>query len=209
MSEISDKDLHLQSEVEETDDKQEVETKTESDELDKELDETYDKYLNDMSEYERKSLESELDNKYNKYEVNTEKIKCRNEDLAGTEHPETGVPFEKKQVDVDGKKYEVVVPQFKSEYDAQLPEDKLMASDREQFKECNAQLKTEVANKQELRDKFDSEQLEQIENGDTPDGYTWHHDADVGKMQLVDTETHQKTGHTGGRSIWGGGTENR
>ena len=24
------------------------------------------------------------------------------------------------------------------------------------------------------------EQIEQIENGDTPDGYTWHHDADVG-----------------------------
>ncbi len=52
-------------------------------------------------------------------------------------------------------------------------------------------------------------QLEQIENGDTPDGYTWHHDAEAGKMQLVDTETHQKTGHTGGRSIWGGGTESR
>lgn len=45
--------------------------------------------------------------------------------------------------------------------------------------------------------------------GDTPDGYTWHHDAEAGKMQLVDTETHQKTGHTGGRSIWGGGTESR
>ena len=48
-----------------------------------------------------------------------------------------------------------------------------------------------------------------IEDGETPDGYTWHHDAEAGKMQLVDFETHQKTGHTGGRYIWGGGTENR
>ena len=113
------------------------------------------------------------------------------------------------RVEVDGKQYEVVVPQFDSKYDAQLPEDKLKSTDREQFKECNAQLKEEVANNKDLRSQFDDEQIEQIENGDTPDGYTWHHDADVGKMQLVDTEVHQKTGHTGGRSIWGGGTDNR
>ena len=83
------------------------------------------------------------------------------------------------------------------------------ASDREQFNECNAQLKNEIATNPDLREKFDDEQLEQIENGDTPDGYTWHHDAEAGKMQLVDTETHQRTGHTGGRSIWGGGTDSR
>ena len=101
------------------------------------------------------------------------------------------------------------MPQFEYEYDAQLPENKLKETDRIQFKECNAQLKEEIGKNQELRNKFDDEQLEQIEDGDTPDGYTWHHDADVGKMQLVDTETHQKTGHTGGRAIWGGGTDNR
>lgn len=147
----------------------------------------------------------EPDNK----EEQVEHIQCRNENLEGKEHPETGVPFERRQVEVDGKQYEVVVPQFDSKYDAQLPEDKLKSTDREQFKECNAQLKEEVANNKDLRSQFDDEQIEQIENGDTPDGYTWHHDADVGKMQLVDTEVHQKTGHTGGRSIWGGGTDNR
>lgn len=142
-------------------------------------------------------------------EGQVEHIQCRNENLEGKEHPETGVPFERRQVEVDGKQYEVVVPQFDSKYDAQLSEDKLKSTDREQFKECNAQLKEEVANNKDLRSQFDDEQIEQIENGDTPDGYTWHHDADVGKMQLVDTEVHQKTGHTGGRSIWGGGTDNR
>ena len=138
-----------------------------------------------------------------------EKIRCINEDLEGKEHPKTGVLFEDRQVEVDGKKYEVVAPKFESAYDAQLPEDKLKSTDREQFKECNAQLNEAVEKDPELRKKFNEEQLEQIKNGDTPDGYVWHHDVEVGKMQLVDSETHQKTGHTGGRSIWGGGKDNR
>ncbi len=75
--------------------------------------------------------------------------------------------------------------------------------------ECNVQLKEAVENDQDLRTKFTPEQLEQIGNGDTPDGYTWHHDSEIGKMQLVDTRTHQLTGHTGGKTIWGGGSENR
>lgn len=101
------------------------------------------------------------------------------------------------------------MPQFESTYDAQLPEDKYKATDREQFKECNSQLKEDVAKNKELKEQFDEEQLEQINDGETPDGYTWHHDAEAGKMQLVDTETHRRTGHTGGRVIWGGGTDNR
>lgn len=36
----------------------------------------------------------------------------------------------------------------------------------------------------------------------TPDGYTWHHHQDLGRMQLVETEIHKKTGHTGGHSIY-------
>ena len=168
-----------------------------------ELDETYDAY---MKEKELPDIEeTNVDNAEN----NIETIKCRNENLAGTAHPETGVPFEKRQVEVDGKQYEVVVPQFESTFDAQLPEDKLKVTDSIQFKECNIQLKEEVANNPKLREKFDEEQLEQIQDEDTPSGYSWHHDAEVGKMQLVNMELHQKTGHTGGRFIWGGGTENR
>jgi len=37
----------------------------------------------------------------------------------------------------------------------------------------------------------------------TPKGYTWHHHQDYGRMQLVKTSIHSKTGHTGGWSIWG------
>lgn len=179
-----------------------------------EVDELYEKMSDDIwsdidskcnSYIEDKEPLSETDNTEN----SPEQIKCRNEDLEGQRHPETGVPFERKQVEVDGKQYEIVVPEFESLYDAQLPENMYEAKDREQFKECNLQLKNEAAANKNIREQFDDEQLEQLENGDTPDGYTWHHDAEAGKMQLVDTEIHQKTGHTGGRSVWGGGTYSR
>ncbi len=139
-----------------------------------------------------------------------EKVKCRNEDLAGKTHPETKVPYERKTVENNkGEKVEGVFPKFESEHDVQLPENLEQASDREQFKECNKQLKEAISENSELKDKFSEEQLEQIENGDTPDGYTWHHNEEKGKMQLVDSDVHSKSGHTGGKSIWGGGSENR
>lgn len=139
------------------------------------------------------------------YEIHT-----RNESLEGDRHPITGVPFERKTVeDSDGNEVTGVFPEFDSDFDAQLPEDLYEASDKDQFAECNRQLKEAVEKDPELVKKFTPEQLEQIKNGDTPDGYTWHHNEEKGKMQLVDSDIHAKTGHTGGKTIWGGGNENR
>lgn len=137
-------------------------------------------------------------------------IHTRNESLEGKNHPETGVPFERKTVkDADGNEVTGVFPEFDSAFDAQLPEDLYQGTDKEQFAECNRQLKEKVENDPEFAKKFTPEQLEQIKNGDTPDGYTWHHNEETGKMQLVDSDVHAKTGHTGGKTIWGGGNENR
>ena len=134
----------------------------------------------------------------------------RNERFEGKEHPETGVPYERKKIkDANGEETEGVFPVFDSTFDAQLPEDLYQASDKKQSAECNRQLKEAVENDPELAKKFTDDQLEQIKNDDTPDGYTWHHNEEAGKMQLVDSETHAKSGHTGGRAIWGGGQENR
>lgn len=139
-----------------------------------------------------------------------EKIPCRNDGLEGKEHPETGVPFERKIVETDkGEKVEGVFPVFDSVFDVQLPEDLYQDTDKDQCIECNKQLKSAVENDPKLQEKFSKDQLEQIKNGNTPDGYTWHHDAEKGKMQLVDSSIHNKTGHTGGKVIWGGGKENR
>lgn len=139
------------------------------------------------------------------YEIHT-----RNESLEGDKHPITGVPFIRKTVkDADGKDITGVFPVFDSDFDAQLPEDLYKASDKEQFAECNKQLKESIEKDPKLEKKFTPEQLEQIKNGDTPDGYTWHHNEETGKMQLVDSDIHAKTGHTGGKTVWGGGNENR
>lgn len=138
-------------------------------------------------------------------------IPCRNEHLEGSNHPDTDIPFERRTIEVNGKTVEGVFPDFDevSKFETKLDKDMYESSDREQFKECSKKLKEAVENDPELAKQFTDEQLEQIKNGDTPDGYTWHHDAEPGRMQLVPTDIHQKTGHTGGQAVWGGGSKNR
>ncbi|MGL6107313.1 HNH endonuclease [Romboutsia sp.] len=138
------------------------------------------------------------------------KIKCVNEDLEGKQHPESGVKYERKVVDDgEGNKVEGVFPQFESEFEATLDKDELKSSDIVQFNRANKQLKEAVAANPELASKFTPQQLQMIEKGMKPKGFTWHHSEEVGKLQLVDSKIHAITGHTGGQKVWGGGSENR
>ncbi len=137
-----------------------------------------------------------------------------NESLENDRHPITGVQFERRIVELpSGEKIEGVFAKFDSKFDAQIKEDLYLKSDKAQFKECNRQLFEEIEKSDKLKSQFSKEQIEQIKegisDGSAPDGYVWHHDAEAGKIQLVDSETHAKTGHTGGRVIWGGGQEKR
>jgi len=136
-------------------------------------------------------------------------VKTDNCKLADQKHPDTKVPFKTKIVDVLGTKIEGVFAEFDSKFDATLPENKIIASDKAQFSECNAQLKDAINKNPELRKQFSDRQLAQIEQGITPSRYVWHHNEVRGIMQLVDAETHAATGHTGGKAIWGGGSEAR
>lgn len=57
---------------------------------------------------------------------------------------------------------------------------------------------------------FTKKQLEDIRNHrDQIEGLTWHHHQEPGKMQLVPSDIHGPTKHTGGRAIWGGGGKYR
>lgn len=118
---------------------------------------------------------------------------------------ENGVPYERKAIEIKGIKIEGVFPVFESLYDTILPPEKYQT--KAYARECNASLREAVQNDPELRKKFTDEQLKQIENGKTPDGYVWHHNEDPGKMQLVKREDHDKciggAAHTGGSSLWG------
>ena len=143
-------------------------------------DELKDKIENFDHTAETANDEVIVENEMTEPDVISRDIITRNESLKGDVHPITGVPFEEKTVtDAEGNKVTGVFPEFDSQFDAQLPDDMLQASDAEQFGECNKQLKEAVDNEEK------------------------------GKMQLVDSETHARTGHTGGRSIWGGGSEFR
>jgi len=142
-------------------------------------------------------------------EVNT--VHTRNEALEGSKHPETGVRFEKKTIELDsGEKIEGVFPQFDSTFEAKLSKELYLESDSKQFEECGKQLKQKFNEDPEFRKQFSERAKDDIMNERTPPyGYTWHHNEVPGKMQLVAYETHAKTGHTGGKIIWGGGNENR
>lgn len=164
-----------------------------------------EKFHQELSEVENCAENSEVT-----IETEPRQIKTINSYLEGQNHPDTGVPFEKKTVMTDtGETVEGVFPKFESKFDAQLPEDLYLSKDAKQFQEANRQLKLEYDNNAELRKQFNERQRDEIESGYTPYGYTWHHNEEMGKMQLVEYDTHQRTAHTGGRSIWGGGSENR
>ena len=169
------------------------------------------KFSEQQLEPRHSSLMPEFEDNIEKIKVDDKgHIKTINENLKDQNHPVTGVPFKEKMVVTDkGEELIGVFPEFESVYDVQLPEDLYLGSDKKQFDECNKRLKEAVESDPELAKKFDEEQLDQIKNGETPDGYTWHHNEETGKMQLVESEIHAKTGHLGGRSIWGGGSENR
>ncbi|MBF8982603.1 HNH endonuclease [Lutibacter sp. B2] len=135
---------------------------------------------------------------------------CRNEELKGEKHPLTSIDFERKMIELpNGREIIGVFPEFDTSFEMKIDEVLYQESDKKQFDIANEKLKQTVEKDAELRNKFTEEQIEQILEGETPDGYTWHHSEESGVMQLVDSQIHAKTGHTGGRFIWGGGSENR
>lgn len=138
-------------------------------------------------------------------------LKTINEGLEGTNHPVTGVPYERKQIELNGVKIEGVFPKFDSVFSCMLDEDNLQGSDQAQFSDCMKKLREAVDSDPELASKFSERQLEQIHDTSETNvsGYTWHHNEETGKMEFVKTSDHGPSNHTGGKSIWGGGQENR
>lgn len=147
----------------------------------------------------------------NNKEVNSPRhISTINEELAGKKYPGTDVSYRKHTFRLNGEKVEGVFPVFNSKFDTLLPRDLRNASDYDQFKYCTQQLAKRIETSPELAEKFTPRQLAQIKNGEPRiSGLTWHHNEIPGKMQLVDANEHSICRHTGGRSIWGGGSSYR
>lgn len=134
-----------------------------------------------------------------------------NENLEGKTYPNTNVEYTRKKFTVNGEKVEGVFPSFESKFDTKLPKDMWNASDDTQFKQCTKELAHQIETTPDLASKFSQRQLEQIKNFEPRiSGLTWHHkEYPPGCMQLVNSDVHSTCRHTGGRSIWGGGSDCR
>lgn len=133
-----------------------------------------------------------------------------NEGLEGKKYPGTDVPYRKHVFRLNGEKVEGVFPAFESKFETCFPPALWNTSDIEQFKYCTERLRQRIERDPEFAKGFTPRQIEQIRAGAPRiSGLTWHHNEIPGKMQLVNSEIHDTCRHTGGRSIWGGGSECR
>ena len=104
-------------------------------------------------------------------------------------------------------------PIFNSKFDTHVPDELLGNQDAgSHFKYANEQLRKQLETNKGLGKELGltKEQvkffLKDPSLKSSPDGVTWHHHQDTGRMQLVDTLEHEAfVPHTGGMSIWGGG----
>lgn len=144
--------------------------------------------------------------------VEAEEIETRNEHLSGYEHPETGVPFVEKTVNIsNGQVVEGTFPVFDDTFNVVIAEELYGETDDVHFETANDTLYQAITENPTLANElgFSQADVQGLANGQTPEGYTWHHNEEPGLLQLVVEETHAQTAHTGGRAIWGGGSENR
>lgn len=159
---------------------------------------------------------NEVSNKTRAFENSSKEIKSPyhistiNEGLSGQIYPGTDVKYRKHIFMLNGEKVEGIFPEFNTKFDTRLPKELRNASDTEQFKYCTQQLEKKIEKNPEFAKQFTSRQLEQIKNVEPRiSGLTWHHNEIPGKMQLVEATEHNTCRHTGGRNIWGGGTDCR
>lgn len=127
----------------------------------------------------------------------------------GAMHP-SGVFFERSRVEINGVEVEGVFPRFEAFFEPPLMPKSLQteagAKYQKQFDYCNEALKKAVAADPALAAQFSPVQLQWIQLGETPPGFTWHHHQEPGRMQLVRQQEHNPqmhgAGHTGGNKLW-------
>ena len=121
--------------------------------------------------------------------------------LRGGTHPVTGVQYNR-----------LGFPKFDSKFNCRLPFHLVHAGEMKQFKYCTNKLREYIKRHPDYKKNFSKQQLKEI-NSKKPriDKFTWHHHQAKSQrlLQLVDKEIHDKTAHTGGRAVFGGGKAGR
>lgn len=78
-----------------------------------------------------------------------------------------------------------------------------------QFKDANLNLAKYLEKHPKEASKFTQADIDRLNAGITPKGFTWHHMPEpTGGLQLIPEEIH-KVKHFGGRGLWGGGSKKR
>ena len=131
------------------------------------------------------------------------KVKCINERYKDMENPDTGVRYIEKTIPVNEVKITVTAPEFSSIFEVEVPPEMWQRRSYNINKYCTEKLRLYLNEHSELKANFTPKQLSEIERGKAkiPE-LTWHHYEIPGKMQLVDSETHKNTRHTGGNFLW-------
>ncbi|WP_019415988.1 HNH endonuclease [Paenisporosarcina sp. TG20] len=139
-------------------------------------------------------------------------IETRNDSLDGLEHSETGVLFLERTIELPNGDINIgTFPIFDSNFSVILTEDLYLATDNVHFQIANETLSESIQQSPNITNDIGISEydVQNLATGITPEGYDWHHSEQPGVLQLVNEEIHQNTGHTGGREIWGGGSEYR
>ncbi|KGP74582.1 HNH endonuclease [Pontibacillus yanchengensis] len=136
----------------------------------------------------------------------------RNDHLNGSDHPETSVPFQERTITLpNGDEVTGTYPVFDSGFSVQLSEEMYTSSDDVHFEIANDTLYQAIQEEPNVASQLGlgMNDVNQLAVGETPEGYVWHHHESPGVMQFVNEDVHENTGHSGGRVLWGGGSEAR
>lgn len=120
------------------------------------------------------------------------KLKLGLPGMAGKTHAVTKVKFDSKGF-----------PEFNSYYIVHLRKKHYRKTREQHFYMANKILFKDICYSVRLRSKFSKQEIDAFSQGETPQGYTWHHHQNKGILELVKYDVHSKTPHIGGYSIWG------
>ena len=129
-------------------------------------------FIGDVGQYARRTVLDDSGAAWFGWGKKASKKGIRNAKLAGKVHPKTKVPFDNQGF-----------PNFKNYLYKGGANDVKITPTGSRYSDFDAANK--AAGYQS-----------------TPKGYTWHHHQTKGRMQLVETFIHSKTGHTGGFDLW-------
>lgn len=133
--------------------------------IDKEVQELSTPEFRDLTENEKQYLRENNDipdNLLNALKVdenNNYKVKCINEKYKNLENPDTGVRYVEKSITVNGIKITIVVPEFPSVFDVEVPPELWKEGDTAIFKYCTEKLNEYLNANPEAKANFTPEQL--------------------------------------------------